>query len=119
SDSRNKIWIHCASLGEFEQGRPIIEEIKSRYPQYSIVLTFFSPSVFEVKKNYGEADHIFYLPIDTRRNARRFINLVKPQLALFVKYEFWYHYLYNLHQLQIPTLLFSAIFQVRHPFFKW
>jgi 3-deoxy-D-manno-octulosonic-acid transferase len=118
-DNRKKIWVHCASLGEFEQSRPVIEAIKGRYPNISIVLTFFSPSGYEVKKNYQYADHVFYLPLDTRHNAVRFIDLVQPQCALFVKYEFWYHYLYTLHQRNIPTVLFSAIFQPRHPFFKW
>jgi 3-deoxy-D-manno-octulosonic-acid transferase len=119
NDNRKKIWIHCASLGEFEQSRPVIEAIKERYPNLSIVLTFFSPSGYEVKKKYQHADHIFYLPLDTKYNAKRFIDLVQPQCALFVKYEFWYHYLHTLHQYNIPTVLFSAIFQPRHPFFKW
>lgn len=119
ADPRKKIWVHCASLGEFEQGRPVIEQLKESYPDTSIVLTFFSPSGYEVKKNYEHADHIFYLPLDTRKNATRFLDLVKPGLALFVKYEFWYHYLETLHHRQIPAVLFSAIFQPRHPFFKW
>lgn len=119
ADNRKKIWVHCASLGEFEQSRPVIEAIKGKYPEVSIVLTFFSPSGYEVKKNYQYADHIFYLPLDTKHNALRFIDFVQPQCALFVKYEFWYHYLHTLHQRNIPTVLFSAIFQPRHPFFKW
>lgn len=119
SDQRKKIWIHCASLGEFEQSRPVIEALRKAYPRLSIVLTFFSPSGYEVKKNYDQADHVFYLPLDTRRNAERFITLVQPQCALFVKYEFWYNYLDTLHRKKIPTVLFSAIFQSRHPFFKW
>lgn len=118
-DKRVKIWIHCASLGEFEQGRPLIEAIKLRYPSLSIVLTFFSPSGYEVKKDFEGADHIFYLPLDSRRNAARFIALVQPCCALFVKYEFWYHYLETMHRKGIPTILVSAIFQERHPFFKW
>lgn len=118
-DSRTKIWIHCASLGEFEQGRPVIEALKARSPDRSIVLTFFSPSGYEVKKNYEFADHIFYLPLDTRSNANLFVDLVQPECALFVKYEFWYNYLDVLHEKHIPTILFSAIFQPRHPFFKW
>lgn len=96
-----------------------MEAIKERYPNLSIVLTFFSPSGYEVKKKYQGADHIFYLPLDTKHNAKRFIDIVQPQSALFVKYEFWYHYLHALHQRNIPTVLFSAIFQSRHPFFKW
>lgn len=119
ADPKQKIWIHCASLGEFEQGRPVIEAIRERYPDLSIVLTFFSPSGYEVKKNYEGADHVFYLPLDSRRNASLFISIVQPQCALFVKYEFWYHYLHILHRQQIPVVLFSAIFQPRHPFFKW
>jgi 3-deoxy-D-manno-octulosonic-acid transferase len=114
-----RVWIHCASLGEFEQGRPVIEFIKQHYPHYCIVLTFFSPSGYEVKKNYEQADFVFYLPLDTARNAKKFIAILQPQLALFVKYEFWYHLLDNLYQRNIPALLFSAIFQERHPFFKW
>lgn len=118
-DPRKKIWIHCASLGEFEQGRPVIEAIKEQHPELSIVLTFFSPSGYEARKKYESADHIFYLPLDTPNNVARFIGLVQPQCALFVKYEFWYNYLKTLHQQHIPTTLFSAIFQPRHPFFKW
>lgn len=119
TDKRQKVWVHCASLGEFEQGRPIIEAIKTQYPQYSIVLTFFSPSGFEVKKNYEFADHIFYLPLDSKSNAGQFVSLVNPVCVLFVKYEFWYHYLRVLHERNIPAILFSSIFQSRHPFFKW
>ncbi len=119
ADKRSKVWIHCASLGEFEQGRPVMEALKQQYPALSIVLTFFSPSGYEVKKNFEGADHIFYLPLDSKRNARRFVDLVQPCCALFVKYEFWYHYLSALHRQHIPTVLFSAIFQERHPFFKW
>jgi 3-deoxy-D-manno-octulosonic-acid transferase len=119
SDSRSKIWMHCASLGEFEQGRPVMEALKEQHPAYSIVLTFFSPSGYEVKKNFEGADHVFYLPLDSRRNARRFIALLQPVCVLFVKYEFWYHYLHELYRQQIPAVLFSAIFQERHPFFKW
>lgn len=118
-DKRDKVWIHCASLGEFEQGRPIIEAIKEQFPHYSLVLTFFSPSGFEAKKNYESADHIFYLPLDGKKNAERFISLLDPVCVLFVKYEFWYHYLNTLRQRNIPAVLFSAIFQQRHPFFKW
>lgn len=118
-EKRPRIWIHCASLGEFEQGRPLIERIRESHPGYCIVLTFFSPSGYEVKKNYKEADHIFYLPLDTPKNATAFIASVRPACALFVKYEFWYHYLHTLHEQGIPAILFSAIFQERQPFFKW
>src|SRR5688572_24885695 len=84
------IWVHCASLGEFEQGRPLIESIKKEWPHFKILLTFFSPSGFEVQKNYAQADFVFYLPWDTKRNAQRFITLSKPVLSIFVKYEFWH-----------------------------
>ncbi len=105
------LWIHVASLGEFEQGRPIIEQLKKETPQYKIVLTFFSPSGYEIRKNYAYADHVFYLPLDSAKNAQQFLDLVKPDLAIFVKYEFWYHYLTELHRRQVPTLLVSAIFR--------
>ena len=110
------LWIHVASLGEFEQGRPIIEALKNSLStisnkQYTIVLTFFSPSGYEIRKNYTFADHVFYLPLDSAKNARQFLDLIKPDLAIFVKYEFWYHYLTELHRRQIPTLLVSAIFR--------
>ena len=119
TDSRSKVWIHCASLGEFEQGRPVMEALKKQFPQCSIVLTFFSPSGYEVKKGFEGADHIFYLPLDSASHAGRFLDLVKPSCALFVKYEFWYHYLAALQHRNVPAILFSAIFQERHPFFKW
>ena len=118
--SRKTIWMHVASLGEFEQGRPIIEALKSaQYPNIpiSIILTFFSPSGFELRKNYPLADHIFYLPMDSRRNARRFLDLIKPDVAVFVKYEFWLHYLTELHRRDVPTLLVSAIFRAKQ--FVW
>ena len=105
------IWMHVASLGEFEQGRPLIEQLQKETPQYKIVLTFFSPSGFEIRKNYPLADHIFYLPIDTAQNAKQFLDLIKPDLAIFVKYEFWYHYLNELNLRHVPTLLVSAIFR--------
>lgn len=104
------IWIHVASLGEFEQGRPLIEALKQgKNPPY-IILTFFSPSGYKIRKNYPLADAIFYLPIDTPSHAKRFIHLLKPDLAIFVKYEFWYHYLHELKKRAIPTYLISAIF---------
>ena len=103
--------MHVASLGEFEQGRPIIEKFKKEAPQYKIVLTFFSPSGYEIRKNYPFVDHVFYLPLDGSQNARQFLNFIKPDLAIFVKYEFWYHYLTELHRRSIPTLLVSAIFR--------
>jgi 3-deoxy-D-manno-octulosonic-acid transferase len=105
------LWIHVASLGEFEQGRPIIEQLKKGPPQYKIILTFFSPSGYEIRKNYAFADHVFYLPLDSAQNARQFLDIIKPDLAIFVKYEFWYHYLSELHRRNVPTLLVSAIFR--------
>ncbi|MBK9016077.1 MAG: 3-deoxy-D-manno-octulosonic acid transferase [Saprospiraceae bacterium] len=113
------VWMHCASLGEFEQGRTIIEALKKQHPEVLVLLTFFSPSGYEIRKNYPFADWVFYLPADSKSNAQRFLALVKPDLAIFVKYEFWYHYLTNLKQLQIPTLLIAAIFRPTQPFFKW
>jgi len=113
------IWVHVASLGEFEQGRPVMEEIKRRCQQYKILLTFFSPSGYEIRRNYGGADYIFYLPLDTRRNARRFIQRVKPAMAIFVKYEFWYHYIHQLNRNRIPVYLISGIFRQDQVFFCW
>jgi 3-deoxy-D-manno-octulosonic-acid transferase len=112
------IWIHCASLGEFEQGRPVIEKLKQEFPQYKILLTFFSPSGYEVRKNYAYADYIFYLPWDTRRNASRFVSLANPYLAIFIKYEFWYHYSTQLKKRNIPLLSVSSIFREHQLFFK-
>lgn len=113
-----RIWVHCASLGEFEQGRPVIEAIKAQYPGYKIVLTFFSPSGYEIRKDYDGADYVFYLPMDGAGNAKRFIELVNPSLAIFVKYEFWYHYLNQLKKQDVPTMLISAAFRSSQPFFK-
>jgi len=113
------VWVHCASLGEFEQGRPLIESLKRQYPQVRIVLTFFSPSGYEIRKNYPQADFVGYLPADTRRNAARFLALVQPDLAVFVKYEFWVHHLQALQKKQVPTLLISALFRKEQVFFKW
>lgn len=112
------IWMHCASLGEFEQGRPVLEVLKKQYPKYKILLTFFSPSGYEVRKNYPLADHVSYLPLDTPRNAKQFLDIVQPALAIFVKYEFWYYYLTQLKQRNIPTTLVSALFQKGQPFFS-
>lgn len=112
------IWIHCASLGEFEQGRPVIEAIRKQHPAYQIFLTFFSPSGYEIRKNYELADYIFYLPADTKRNAKQLIELVNPDLVFFVKYEFWYHYISELKKRNIPVYLFSAIFRENQLFFK-
>jgi len=112
------VWFHCASLGEFEQGRPVMEALKAEYPEYKIMLTFFSPSGYEVRKNYSGADFIYYLPLDSAANARKFISIVKPKLAVFVKYEFWHYYLQELEQRQIPILSVSAIFRADQVFFK-
>jgi len=113
------IWIHCASLGEFEQGRPIIESIKKNYPENFILLTFLSPSGYEVRKNYALADFVCYLPADTPKQAKQFINIVQPDLVIFVKYEFWLNMLEVLKQKNIPILLTSAIFRENQIFFKW
>lgn len=112
------VWFHAASLGEFEQGRPVIEKLRQAEPETKILLTFFSPSGYEIRKNYTGADYILYLPADTKRNAIRFIETFRPDAAVFVKYEFWFHYLQELHNRQIPTYLISAIFRAEQPFFK-
>ena len=117
--SEKIVWMHCASLGEFEQGRPVIEEIKIKYPAYKILLTFFSPSGYEAQKNYKEVDWVFYLPPDGPRNAKRFLELVQPSLVIFVKYEFWYYYLKKIKYRNIPLLLISALFRKDMAFFKW
>ena len=111
-------WFHCASLGEFEQGRPVIEKFRGTFPAYKIVLTFFSPSGYEVRKDYTGADFICYLPSDTPSNATDFIEKINPSIAFFVKYEFWYNYLRILHEKQIPVISFSAIFRPNQIFFK-
>jgi 3-deoxy-D-manno-octulosonic-acid transferase len=113
------IWMHCASLGEFEQGRPVIERIRAENPGHLIILTFFSPSGFNIVKNFKGADHIFYLPPDSASNAKKFIALVDPSLVLWVKYEYWYHYLAELKRKNISTLLISGAFREGQPFFKW
>lgn len=113
------IWFHAASLGEFEQGRPIIEEVKRKYPQYKILLTFFSPSGYEVRKDYPLADIVCYLPFDKRRNVKKFFRLVQPEIAIFIKYEFWYNFVNQLHKRDIPIYMVSAIFRKSQIFFKW
>jgi len=113
------IWIHCSSLGEFEQGRPVIENIKRKYSSYKVLLTFFSPSGYEVRKNYKDADYVFYLPADTRRNASGFVGMLNIKLAIFVKYEFWRNYLIALNRKNVPVFLVSAIFRPDQLFFKW
>lgn len=119
SSNDKRIWMHCASLGEFEQGRPLLEDLKKEYPNYKIVLTFFSPSGYEIMKDYKGADYIFYLPMDTANNAKQFLDLVNPVLVLWVKYEYWYYYLKELKKRNVPTLLVSGIFRDNQPFFKW
>ncbi|PHR68948.1 MAG: 3-deoxy-D-manno-octulosonic acid transferase [Lutibacter sp.] len=118
SKSDKTIWIHCASLGEFEQGRPIIEKIKEKYKSHKIVLTFFSPSGYEVQKEYKKADLVCYLPLDTKSNAQKFIELVHPEMAIFVKYEFWPNILNELKKQHIETILISGIFRKSQVFFK-
>jgi 3-deoxy-D-manno-octulosonic-acid transferase len=113
------IWFHCSSLGEFEQGRPVMEKIRDVFPGKKILLTFFSPSGYEIRKNYTGADYIFYLPLDTKRNAERFLNLIKPETVFFIKYEYWYHFLFQLHKMNIKVYLISGIFRSGHVFFKW
>jgi 3-deoxy-D-manno-octulosonic-acid transferase len=113
------MWMHCASLGEFEQGRPVIEKIKKQIPGCTLIVTFFSPSGYEIKKNYAGADHVFYLPVDSKRNARKFLDIVNPSLVVFVKYDYWYYYLHEIKQRKINCLLISAVFREEQSFFKW
>lgn len=113
------LWFHAASLGEFEQGRPLMEHIKTTYPQYKILLTFFSPSGYEVQKNYKFADVVCYLPFDTPFNAHRFLKLAHPYMAFFIKYEFWQNYLKGLQRRNIPTYSVSSIFRENQVFFRW
>ena len=112
------LWFHASSLGEFEQGRPVIEAIRARWPEYKILLTFFSPSGYELRKSYPYAEYIFYLPLDTKKNAIRFIEIVRPTKVFFIKYEFWYHFLTQLKEEGIPTYIFSALFRPSQIFFK-
>ena len=112
------VWFHCASLGEFEQGRPVIESFKNTFPQYKVLLTFFSPSGYELRKNYEGADYIFYLPIDKPANARRFIRIFRPRLAVFIKYEYWYNYIKELSKNKIPLFFVSAVFRPQQYFFR-
>jgi 3-deoxy-D-manno-octulosonic-acid transferase len=119
TDSRKKIWMHCSSLGEFEQGLPLMEELKKKYTSYAIVLTFFSPSGYENEKNNTGADHVFYMPMDNADHAKKFYIIVQPSLVVFVKYEFWYYYLTEAKQRNIPLLLVSGIFRKSQPFFAW
>lgn len=113
------VWFHAASLGEFEQGRPLMEQLRRDHPEYKILLTFFSPSGYEVRKNYEGADIITYLPLDTITNARRFLRTIRPVMAFFIKYEFWYNYLHILKHRHIPVYSVSSIFRPDQVFFKW
>ena len=113
------VWFHAASLGEFEQGRPLMEELRRRHPELKILLTFFSPSGYEVRKNYEGADIICYLPLDTITNARRFLRLIRPEMAFFIKYEFWYNYLHILKHRGVPVYSVSSIFREGQVFFRW
>ena len=113
------VWFHAASLGEFEQGRPLMEQLRRQHPEYKILLTFFSPSGYEVRKNYDGADIITYLPLDTIANSRRFLRLVRPVMAFFIKYEFWYNYLHILKHRNVPVYSVSSIFRPDQVFFKW
>ncbi|MBC7904901.1 MAG: 3-deoxy-D-manno-octulosonic acid transferase [Gemmatimonadaceae bacterium] len=115
----SRVWMHCASLGEFEQGRPLVEELKRKYPETAVVISFFSPSGYEIRKDYPLADHVFYLPVDSEKNAERLISLIKPSLVLWVKYEYWHFYLLALKKAEIPVLLVSGLFRQSQPFFQW
>ncbi len=118
-NNKRTIWVHCASLGEFEQGRTVMESIKTTHPDTKILLTFYSPSGYENQKNYAFADHVCYFPADTAANAEKFISIVKPDIAIFVKYEFWIHHINALHKKQIPLFLISGVFRKKQLFFKW
>jgi 3-deoxy-D-manno-octulosonic-acid transferase len=113
------IWFHFASLGEFEQGRPVLEQFRTTYPQSKIVITFFSPSGFEIRKNTPLADAVYYLPLDTAINARKFITAINPTIAIFTKYEYWYHFFDELHKRDTPLYIISGIFRPTQVFFKW
>jgi 3-deoxy-D-manno-octulosonic-acid transferase len=113
------IWVHCSSLGEFEQGKPLIEKLPQQFPRVKILLTFFSPSGYEVQKDYKGADHIFYLPMDSAANAKRFFDIVNPALIIFIKYEFWHYYISAAKKRNIPLVLASAVFRESQPFFQW
>jgi 3-deoxy-D-manno-octulosonic-acid transferase len=116
---KQRVWMHCASLGEFEQGRPVIESLRKLYPDMTLIISFFSPSGYQIRKNYPGADHVFYLPMDSAIHAKRFLDLVKPDLVLWIKYDYWYYYLRELRRREIPVLLVSPLFRKDQPFFKW
>jgi 3-deoxy-D-manno-octulosonic-acid transferase len=114
-----RIWMHCSSLGEFEQGRPVIESLRKLHPDINIIVSFFSPSGYQIRKNYAGADHIFYLPMDSAVHARKWVELIKPTIVLWIKYDYWYYYLRELRMRKIPVLLVSPLFRPDQPFFKW
>ena len=119
NNTADVVWVHCASLGEFEQGKPVIEKLKNQFPQKKILLSFFSPSGYEIRKNYKNADWVYYLPLDTASNAKFFIDTCKPKLCIIIKYEYWYHFLHQLYNSNIPVFLVSAIFRKNSIFFKF
>ena len=113
------VWFHCASLGEFEQGRPLIEELRKRYPQYKVIVSFFSPSGYAIRKNYNQAHAVVYLPLDTPENAKFWVNTVKPRVAFFIKYEYWFNFLRELKSHNIPLVIASAMFREDQMFYQW
>ncbi len=117
--NKKVIWMHCASLGEFEQGRPVLQKIKGISPEIFIVITFFSPSGFEIIKNNKDFKNIFYLPMDSKMHAQKFLNIVKPDFALWVKYEYWHYYLEQIKKRNIPLLMVSGVYRSNQAFFKW
>lgn len=119
TSSPHTIWMHCASLGEFEQGRPVLESLRQKNPHYKIVLSFFSPSGYEIRKDYAGADMVCYLPIDSKANAKDFLDIIKPSLVLWVKYEYWFYFLQEIHNRKLPLLLISGVFRTEQAFFKW
>jgi 3-deoxy-D-manno-octulosonic-acid transferase len=119
NNTRPVLWMHCSSLGEFEQGLPLLEICRKQYPSHLVLLSFFSPSGYEIRKNHPVADHVCYLPMDSASNARHFLRIVQPALVVFVKYEYWYFFLREIYRAQIPLLLVSGIFRKNQPFFKW
>lgn len=119
ANDKKKIWMHCASLGEFEQGRPVLQKIKENFPEVIIVITFFSPSGFEIVKNNKDFKNVFYLPMDSKLHAQKWMNIVKPDLVLWVKYEYWHYYLQEIKERKIPLLMISGVYRINQIFFKW
>jgi 3-deoxy-D-manno-octulosonic-acid transferase len=117
---KNKVvWFHASSLGEFEQGRPVIEEFRKSRPHDTILLSFYSPSGYEIRKNYDQADHVFYLPLDTPWNARRWMDIVRPEMAIFIKYDFWFNFIRELHERKVPVYFISSVFRQGQVYFRW